>query len=90
MEVIFEDEATELDKYNQDDLSRVSKTAKKTYEEVQMDTDKQLNFQEKLHLDVQVERARDLIFQCNLELADFMSVIANDNHLEGLDNKKDA
>jgi len=40
MEVIFEDEATELDKYNQDDLSRVSKTAKKTYEEVQMDTDK--------------------------------------------------
>jgi hypothetical protein len=53
-----------------------------------MDTDKELNFQEKLHLDVQVERARDLIFQCNLELADFLSTIANDSHLEGLDKKQ--
>jgi hypothetical protein len=43
----------------------------------------QLNFQEALHLEVQVEKVRDFIFQCNLELTDFIVSHVKDTHREG-------
>lgn len=66
-----EEDTSAIDQYDQTDLARVSEIAWENYQSLH--SFKELNFQEKLHLEVQVEETRNLIFQCNLELADFIT-----------------
>ena len=84
--MIFEEEDEVLlnhyNHYDLDVLDRISELTQCHFVGLENVEDWELDFQQKLHLQVHVEEERDIILKCNLEIADFLMKLARDSTSE--------